>query len=213
MGTRVTSTSTVYIPAYAGWECSACGEKNFREAVIAFSASSSTKAFPTKKELERIENNSNQYVDELWRKKALGIIRDPIKNYSRFGESFHVYDCNCQKCGHKEKWNQNRWFVKAFGFGMPLALISIIWLISEISSVGAWLFFLLVGAFVGGCIYAECHFKTVLKKIPKRSMPIIGSMNPDLTKHAKENGYKLLLPQEVLERLSADGTNVGKVSG
>lgn len=204
MGTRTTSTTTVNVPVYAAWECSHCGEKIFSDGVFSFSASSSTRAFPTKKELERIKNDSKEYAEELWKKKALGVITNPIKNYSRFRQSLHIYDNICPKCGNKEKWNKDMGYMSIFALNFTPTIISLICLIASPSSLWAWLFFLIFGTIFVFCIYSEYHFKTILKKIPSKSMPVIGSLNPELKEYAKENNYNILTPQEVLTQISAE---------
>ncbi len=199
MGTRTTSTTTVDVPVYAAWECSSCGEKNFSDGVFSFSASSTTRAFPTKNELERIQNESEAYADELWKKKALNVIKDPIKNYSRFRQSLHIYDSACHKCGNKEKWNKGMGYMTIFALDFIPTIISLICVISAPTSFSAWLFFLIFGAIMAFCVYSEYHFKAILKNVPKNSMPRIGSLNPELCKFAEENNYKILTPQQVLE--------------
>lgn len=208
MGIKTTSTSTVNIPIYAAWECSKCGEKNFSEGVLSFSASSSTKSFATKKELERIENNSKTWVNELWKSKALGIISDPIKNYSRFRESFHLHNKRCHNCNNKEKWNKGTGYLVFAGIGLPLTIISVLCLFSNVTNLSAWLFFIFSISILGCGFYFEYHFKTILKKIPKNSMPIIGSLNPELNELMEENNYKLLSPEEVFNSISIEKQSV-----
>lgn len=209
MGFKTTSTTTTNIPIYAAWECSKCGEKNFSNGVLQFQASSSTRSIPTKKEIERIEEQSEKYVDELFRKKAINIIRDPIKNHSRFRESFFLYNCRCQKCNHKEKWYKKlKWQMAIFALNFTPSIISVLAVISEPENLGSWLFFSICAAIIVFAIYSEAHFKTILKNIPKKHMPIIGSLNPILNDLAEKSNYKLLTPDEVQDAIGYKETHI-----
>ncbi|MBQ3548217.1 MAG: hypothetical protein IJA44_07075 [Clostridia bacterium] len=209
MGFKTTSTTTTNIPIYAAWECSKCGEKNFSNGALQFQASSSTRSIPTKKEIERIEKQSEKYVDELFQKKAIDIIRDPIKNHSRFRESFYLYNCRCKKCNHKEKWyTKLYWQIPVLALDFLPALLSLTNLLANPANFKSWLFFVFFGGILALCIYSEFYFKKILKKTPQKYMPIIGSLNPILNDLAEKSNYKLLTPDEVQDAIGYKETPI-----
>ncbi len=213
MGAKTTSTTAINIPVYAAWKCSSCGENNFSEGVFSFSASSSTGAVPAQKTIENLQNESATIADDLCKTKALNVIKDPINNYSRFRQSLHLFDCACHKCGNKEKWNKSMGYMTILGLVFMPTIISLICVISAPKSLLAWLFFSVFVIVMAFCAYSEYHFKTILKKIPNKSMPKIGSLNPELCRFAKENNYKILTPQQVWDSLDKPTVGTDKSDG
>lgn len=196
MAVRTTVTSTIRVPVYAVWRCSKCGEINFSEGVIACSASSTSTAFFHKTRVARATEASEQEVNASWKQTTLGIIADPIENYQKMRQCFHLYHYKCSKCGNKEKWNKGMAYLSVACFDLMPTIISLLFVIAMPSSIGAWLFFLLFAGILACCIFSEKHFKTVLKNLP--SMPVIGSLNPELKEYAEQNQYHLLDLKEVL---------------
>ena len=207
MGVRTTSTSTISIPIYAAWECSNCKTINFSQGNLFFSSSTTTSAFATKNELERIKNSSRSKVDRLWKHDALGIIEDPINNYSSLRDSLRISNYKCKECGNKEKWKKGMGYMNAMAFCLLPFILALLCVIAAPLDLGPWIFLLICSACIACCVYSHFHFKTVLKNIPKNSMPIIGSLNPELCEIAKANNYKLLSPQEVVTSLIMQRVN------
>lgn len=189
MGTRVTVTSTISVPVCAAWKCSKCGKTNFETGEIRCSSQETASGWSLEKKVNNAERKTEETVRATWKSTALGIIKDPIKNYKDVQNCLYLSG-KCDRCKHKEKWAKGRVYeIIQMIFSLPTLLTGIAAFRS--GSIQGWIIFLLCCGVIAWSFYLEKHFKTVLENIPVANMPTIGALSVELQMYAKEQGYDL----------------------
>lgn len=183
MATRTTYTSTITVPVYASWKCEECGEINFATGSIVCKREESSSSLRPSKQKEAKENAANKAKTE-WIDEAYKIINDPNHNGSAMYSNFFLQSTKCTKCGKKPRWNKNAKFLPLAGLCMPIALISGIVAFATLTSIIAWLIFLASAGFIVWGIAREEIYKKMMRKLPKKYTPVIGSLNAELIEYA-----------------------------
>lgn len=194
--TTVYSYSTkISVPIYASWRCPQCNEVNFSDGSIVYTSTETTK-FRHRHAQEKAE----QRATSNWADNALGIILNPRESLSGLGEGFSFDHVACEKCGAMPNWvkrkdeGSNRIAIPAISMlvGLNIALDDVkkiwAWLLSAVS-LGAFIYFMRTG---------NTYYKT-MSSMPKKYIPIIGSLNNDLVALAEKRGYTLLSPEGTIK--------------
>ena len=210
MRTTTTATRKITVPISATWVCSNCGASMFKEGEIVCQASASSSAFSKEKRERVVLEKSKEELKAKWLDQVLGVIFDPIKHYKDVRECLHIRNCWCPICHKKEKWYRGIVYQKIAGYLAFCALFTLLVLVRWLfdpekepltESAMFWALPALILSLVGiaCCVFSHFHFKSVLEKIPKESMPLIGTSVPEIILCAKSVGKHLYTPEEVQE--------------
>lgn len=198
MASRTTYTTTITVPVYTSWKCEECDEVNFSTGVIVCKREESTSSWRQSKQNEAKEMAANKAHEE-WIGEAYKIISDPNHNASLMFSNFYVHNTNCTKCNKKPRWNKNVRFLWAIPPIFIGGLISLFAIISDVTSLVAWLFLLgIVGIFTL-LVRREEKYRKMMPKLPKRYTPVIGSLNEELIAYATALGKTIPNPDECIE--------------
>ena len=201
MASRTVYTSIISIPAYASWKCEECGEVNFSRGVIECKREETSRImFYSKK----IEQRVTAQAEADWAPNALKIISDTNNSGSEiYNNCFRLEYKRCAKCGKKPRWNKNVRFLFLLPFCFVGVLLGGYAAFVDAASVDAWLILFASIGIIACYILREVLYKRMLRKLPKKYTPVIGSDNYELIEYAESLGKKIPDPDECIAIVKA----------
>ena len=204
MAYRTVYTSTITLPVYASWKCEKCDEVNFSKGAITCSRQASSSSLRNSKQ-EAASNRASALAHEAWTSDALKIILAPRENPQEVRAHFSVQNSTCCQCGAKARWDKDMKYMTLVSLSLFPAIFSGIFAIAARTNITAWaIFAVFLGMAIAG-IYSEISYKKMMKSLPLKYTPVIGSLNGELLAYAHSMQKKIPTPDEAIEIAKADG--------
>lgn len=194
---RTVYTSTITVTVYASWKCEKCGEVNFATGVIACKRQESSGSWRPSKQRET-EAKAASLAQAEWAEETLQIISDPNNNAKDMRNGLFLESTHCTKCGKKPKWDKDMKYLTWGGLCFMPAIFSGIAAIAIGTSPVAWLIFAVFLAIIVTAFTSEFRYKKMMKNLPKRYTPVIGSLNAELIECAEALGKTIPNPDECI---------------
>lgn len=198
MSSKTVYTSTIAVPVYAGWKCEKCGEVNFATGSIVVKRQASSSSWRHSKQKEA-EAKAASLAQAEWAGEALQIILDPNNHAQDIRSDLSLQDTHCTKCGKKPKWDKDMKYLAWVALCFMPTIISGIAAIGIRTSPVAWLIFTTFLAIIVTAFIHESRYKKMMKNLPQKYTPVIGSINPDLLEYAEALGKKIPSPDECFD--------------
>lgn len=190
MSSRTVYTSTITVPVYASWKCEECGEINFATGSIVVKRQESSSSWRPSKQREA-EAKAASLAQAEWAGETLQIISDPNNHAQDMRNGLFLQNTHCTKCGKKPKWDKDMKYLIWGGLCFMPAIISGIAAIAIGTSPVAWLIFAAFLAIIVMAFISEPRYKKMMKNLPKKYTPVIGSLNSELIEYAEALGKKI----------------------
>lgn len=204
MVTQRIYTSTVSTPIYASWKCEKCGEVNIATGAIACERSVSTSSIRQSKQSEA-RYDAEKSAREAWLENAYAIIAKPDENGAAMFNSLAFKDIKCRKCGKKPRWYKTKSYARFLQFAAVVAMMSGVLALAVKTSAVLWVIFALSAGFLVWILTRESAHASMMKKLPKEYVPVIGSLNKELLAYAAEHNTKIPTPDEAVLEASRRG--------
>lgn len=192
---RTVYTSTISVPVYASWKCEKCGEINFATGAIVVKRQESSGSWRYSKKREA-EEKAASLVQAEWAEETLKIISDPNNHAQDMRNGLFLKNTNCTKCGKKPKWDKDMKYLTWSALCFMPAIFSGFAAIAIVTSPVAWLIFAAFLAIIAATLISELRYKKMMKNLPKKYTPVMGSLNAELIEYAKTLGKTIPNPDE-----------------
>lgn len=202
MASKTVYTATITVPVYASWKCEKCGEVNFATGVIVCKRQEASGSWRSSKQKEAEEKAASLAQTE-WTGEAFQIISDPNNHAQDMRKGLFLQNTHCTKCGKKPKWDKDMQYSTWGSLCFVPAIISGIAAISIVTSPVAWLIFAAFLAIIVTALISEPHYKKMMKNLPSKYTPVMGSLNPELIEYAETLGKKIPTPDECIATVKA----------
>lgn len=204
MATRTSFVAGISVPVYGSWKCAHCGEANFSIGVIGCKRQVTTTALRRSRQEEARERAAS-LVQSEWASDACAIISDPRNNARSMFSNLTLESTRCSKCGKRAKWHRSR---KLQGWGaiciLPAIFVGTLAIGGE-AGVVTWLIFLALLAVIAYSYLCEPLYASMMAKLPKEYIPVLGSLNEELVDFAKKWGKPMMRPEETMEVVKGYG--------
>jgi len=197
MASRMIYTSTITVPVYASWRCEECGEVNFATGAIVVKRQESSSSWRSSKQREA-EAKAASLAQAEWTGEALQIISDPNNHAQDMRNGLFLENTHCTKCGKKPKWDKDMKYLTWGSLCLTPTIISALAAIALGTSPIAWSIFAAFLAIVVTAFISEPRYKKMMKNLPKKHTPVIGSLNAELIKYAQALGKTIPGPDECI---------------
>lgn len=197
MASRTVYTSTITVPVYASWKCEECGEVNFATGAIVVKRQESSSSWRPSKQREA-EAKAASLAQTEWAGETLQIISDPNNHAQDMRNGLFLQNTHCTKCGKKPKWDKDMKYLTWGGLCFMPAIISGIAAIAIGTSPVAWLIFAAFLAIIVTAFISEPRYKKMMKNLPKKYTPVMGSLNAELIEYAGAFGKTIPNPDECI---------------
>ena len=197
MAVRTIYTSTITVPVYASWKCEECGEVNFAIGTIVCKREASSSSMRSSKQGEA-KAKATSLAQAEWAGEAYQIISDPNNHSPKMRNGLFLQNTHCAKCGKKPKWDKDMKYLACGGLCFMPAIISGIAAISMGTNLVAWLIFAAFLAIVVTAFMSEPRYNKMMKNLPKKYTPVMGSLNAELIEYADARGKTIPGPEECI---------------